>query len=85
MPRPKGSPNKITLETREFIKEIITHEHHRIETALIELYETNKSHYMHAIIKLLPFIAPKATEVSLQTSEVSIKVPSWFESSNESS
>ena len=83
MPRPKGSPNKITHETREVIKEIIAHEHPRIESALEELYNTNKSHYMHAIIKLLPFVAPKASEVTLKTSELSVKVPSWFESSKE--
>jgi len=81
MPRPKGSPNKITQETKDFIQGIITKEHPRIESALGELYTTNKSHYMHVIIKLLPFITPKATEMTINTSDLPLKAPSWFSES----
>ena len=78
MPRPKGSPNKITSETKDFIKEIITNEHPRIKSALGELYHTSKASYLHVIVKLLPFITPKATEMTINTSDLPIKTPSWF-------
>lgn len=85
MPRPKGSPNKVSHETKDFLKGIITREHPRIEAALEELYHSNKSSYMHVIIKLLPFITPKATEMNISTSDIAIKAPSWFSSSKEES
>ena len=34
MPRPKGSPNKVTQETRVFLQQIIDDEHPNIKAAL---------------------------------------------------
>ena len=79
MSRKRGIPNKTTRETKEFLKLIVTNEHPKIEAALADLFESNKSGYLHAIIKLLPFITPKATEIHLSTPNSAMKEPSWFE------
>ena len=79
MPRPKGSPNKITHETKEFLQQILSDERPNIKSALNELYASNKLHYLQAIIKLLPFITPKASEVHLHTPDLPVKPPSWFD------
>ena len=84
MPRPKGSPNKTTQETREFLQHIIDGEQPKIKTALSELYNTNKLNYMQAIIKLLPFVTPKVSEVNVQASDLVFKAPSWFDTSEAS-
>ena len=52
-----------------------------IEAALLDLFETNKASYLQAIIKLLPFITPKASEVHLHTPDLPSKMPSWFDDS----
>ena len=84
MPRPQGSPNKVTQETRVFLQQIIDDEHPNIKAALNELYVVNKAQYMQAIIKLLPFITPKVHEVHLPASELVMKAPSWFDRTEES-
>jgi hypothetical protein len=48
---------------------------------LNELYASNKLHYLQAIIKLLPFITPKASEMHLHTPDLPSKMPSWFDDS----
>ena len=59
MPRTKGSPNKITQETKVFLQHILNDERSNIKSALSELYASNKLQYVQAIIKLLPFVTPK--------------------------
>ena len=58
---------------------VVKNEHTRIEAALLDLFETNKASYLHAITKLLPFITPKASEVQLNTPGLPSKTPSWFD------
>lgn len=82
MPRPKGSPNKVTSETRQFLQEVIEGEHARIRAALAELYESNKAQYLNVLVKLLPFVTPKANEVHINDTEMPITTPSWFDTEN---
>lgn len=81
MPRKKGSLNQTTRETKEFLNLVVKNEHARIEAALLDLFETNKASYLHAITKLLPFITPKASEVHLHTPDLPSRMPSWFDDS----
>ena len=82
MPRPKGSPNKVTSETRQFLQEVIEGEHARIRAALAELYESNKGQYLNVLVKILPFVTPKANEVHINDTEMPITTPSWFDTEN---
>ena len=82
MPRPKGSPNKVTSETRQFLQEVIEGEHARIRAALVELHESNKTQYLNVLVKLLPFVTPKANEVHINDTEMPITTPSWFDTEN---
>ena len=79
MPRTKGSLNHTTRETKEFLNVVVKNEHTRIEAALLDLFETNKASYLHAITKLLPFITPKSSEAHMHTPDLPSKVPSWFD------
>jgi|TARA_Y100000385_G_C12907213_1_gene556828 hypothetical protein len=83
MPRKKGALNHTTRETKEFLKLVVKNEHLRIEEALLELFESNKSSYLNAIVKLLPFITPRATEVHLNAPQMPDKLPSWFDTVEE--
>ena len=83
MPRNKGVLNHTTRETKEFLKLVVKNEHLRIEEALLELFESNKSSYLHAIVKLLPFITPRATEVHVTAPQWPTKMPSWFDTEEE--
>ena len=84
MPRPKGSPNKVTAETKQFLLDIVEGEHPRIRSALQELYSANKAHYLTIVVKLLPFITPKASEVHINGQDLPVKAPSWFETTETS-
>lgn len=84
MPRPKGSQNKVTTETKQFLMGIVQGEHPRIQKALTEVYETDKDHYLSFIVKLLPFIVPKANEVHISSPALENKTPSWFDTVPES-
>ena len=79
MPRTKGSLNHTTRETKEFLNAVVKNERARIEAALLDLFETNKVSYLHAITKLLPFITPKASEAHIHTPDLPSKMPSWFD------
>lgn len=79
MPRTKGSMNHTTRETKEFLNLIIKNEHLRIKEALLDLFESNKSNYLNAMIKLIPFVTPKASESNLQTFDLHSQKPSWFD------
>ena len=54
--RPKGTPNKITKETKEIIRNFIESE---IENVLSEFQEFSAKEKFDIIIKLLPYVLPK--------------------------
>ncbi len=60
--RTKGTPNRNTAETREFIQNIVNNELTWIEDLLAELTPKER---IDAVIKLLPYIVPKTSEVSI--------------------
>lgn len=59
MPRPTGSKNKVTLQTRKLLQNIVEKNITKIET---ELDLLNGKQYMDSIIKLVEFLIPKAKE-----------------------
>ena len=79
MPRTKGSPNKITQEMKGFLQHILNDERSNITSALNELYASNKLQYLQAIIKLLPFVTPKVSELNVGSVELPSKRPTWFD------
>lgn len=62
MSRPKGSKNKITIEVKEHIQNIVNNNIERIET---ELNTLQGRHYIESVLKLIEYIIPKAKENDL--------------------
>ena len=68
MPRTKGSPNRVTAKTKSLVSELILGQTDRIQEALDEVFECNKREYLQIMVRLLPYVMPKATEVSQSAS-----------------
>ena len=62
--RPKGVPNKTTKEIKEAIKTIIDAEFEQLDVYLERLTPKERLDF---IAKLLPYVLPKQSEVSLET------------------
>ena len=77
MPRTKGSPNTVTAKTKSLVSELILGQTDRIQEALDEVFECNKREYLQIMVRLLPYVMPKASEMnSAQPSER--RKLSWF-------
>lgn len=57
-----GTPNKTTAETRNFIQKVVNNELPFIEELMLELTPKER---VDALIKLLPYVVPKTSEVSI--------------------
>ena len=77
MPRTKGSPNRVTAKTKSLVSELILGQTDRIQEALDEVFECNKREYLQIMVRLLPYVMPKATEVSRSEPSERRKL-SWF-------
>lgn len=77
MPRTKGSPNRVTAKTKSLVSELILGQTDRIQEALDEVFECNKREYLQIMVRLLPYVMPKATEVSPSEPSERRKL-SWF-------
>jgi hypothetical protein len=64
--RKKGTPNRLTKETRTLLKNIVYNEMENIETLLSDV-ETEKR--LEYIIKLLPYVVPKVNGTNYSTHE----------------
>jgi len=58
MPRPKGSPNKITKDVRELMHEALEASLPDFLESLKKLKEENTHLYIQAVLKLARFIVP---------------------------
>ena len=76
MPRTKGSPNRVTAKTKSLVSELILGQTDRIQEALDEVFECNKREYLQIMVRL-PYVMPKATEVSPSEPSERRKL-SWF-------
>ena len=71
--RAKGTPNKITRDSREILFEIITNEISNLPS-LLEAMEPRERAYI--LTKLLPYILPKVTTIEQGNCEpIVIEVP----------
>ena len=75
--RAKGTPNKCTAETKSLVSELILGQTDRIQEALDEVFESNKREYLQIMVRLLPYVIPKAAEVSPSEPSERRKL-SWF-------
>lgn len=62
--RPKGAVNKTTAETKELLQKIVSNELENIADLLEQLPTKER---IDAVIKLLPYIVPKQSEISIET------------------
>ena len=76
--RQKGTPNKCTAKSKALLTDLIIGETDRIHEALDEVFECNKKEYLTVMIRLIPYVMPKATEVAPIESESGRKPLSWF-------
>lgn len=77
MPRTKGSPNRVTAKTKSLVSELILGQTNRIQEALDEVFDCNKREYLQIMVRLLPYVMPKATEVE-STETAKHQKLSWF-------
>ena len=77
MPRTKGSPNRVTAKTKSLVSELILGQTDRIQEALDEVFECNKREYLQIMVRLLPYVMPKATELE-SNKPAEHKTLSWF-------
>ena len=61
--RPKGAVNKTTAETKELLQKIVSNE---LETIAQRLELLDNKDRIDAIIRLLPYIVPKQSEISVE-------------------
>ncbi|AIN71919.1 hypothetical protein K5L04_01870 [Flavobacterium psychrophilum] len=64
--RPKGSLNKSTAETKELIHNVVSKQLENIDKLLDRLEPKER---IDAIIKLLPYLIPKQSEITTNESE----------------
>ena len=77
MPRSKGTPNRVTAKTKSLLSNLILGETNRIQEALDDVFECNKKEYLNVMIRLIPYVIPKATEAPMN--EPAERKPlSWF-------
>lgn len=75
--RTKGTPNKCTAEAKALLVDLIAGQTDRIQEALDEVFECNKREYLQIMVRLLPYVVPKATEVESPETAKHQKL-SWF-------
>lgn len=68
--RKKGTPNKVSLEIREKIQEIIYDEMENISSALESVRESNPSMYLNIVVKLLNYVLPKKKDVTTDGQQI---------------
>lgn len=62
--RVKNTPNRTTAQSKDIVQKVINAELSNLETLLSKLSAKDR---VNALIKLLPFIIPKQTEISIET------------------
>ncbi|HSD06514.1 hypothetical protein [Flavobacterium sp.] len=65
--RTKGTLNRTTAETKELIQNVISNELDNIADLLAKLQPKER---LDTIIKLLPYIVPKQSEIAIDNKEV---------------
>jgi len=62
--RPKGTPNKTTLEARELFNEVISGEVKNIKESLDRIRKEDHYKYMSVIEKLFGYVFPKKRDIT---------------------
>lgn len=69
--RQKGTPNKVTSETKKMIAELVQHGLQKAKTKLDAI--ENPKDYLDALSRYLPYVLPKQQEVKVE--DVGDKAP----------
>lgn len=65
--RAKGTVNRTTSETKQILQNVVGNELDKISTLMDKLEPKER---IDAIIKLLPYIIPKQTEITIEPKEL---------------
>lgn len=73
--RPKGSPNKVSLELKETLSDLL-----KDEFAQLKEYKNRLplEKWLDVVCKLTPYVVAKQSETTLHTEQTSIPFDSWF-------
>ena len=71
--KPKGTQNRTTKESKEFLKAILFAEFDNIQESLKNARQESDSKYIDLLTKLLQFVLPKQVEADAK-GEIKIKV-----------
>ena len=77
MPRKKGTPNKVTTETREVLKSILEGQLDQIEVVLATLRAEDPKAYLQVLGKFFALVLPKPVEQTVHFVGPA-QPPSWF-------
>lgn len=75
MPRPKGAPNKVTRDLREFVQSFLDENTDRIQEDFDSLEPVERLRFIE---KLMQYVLPKKTEKSLPPEMPVPNLPSWM-------
>lgn len=65
--RTKGTPNKLTAEVKEVVKEVVNSDLGQLSTLLEALTEKER---LDVLCKLLPYVLPKQTQIDIKSQPV---------------
>ena len=69
MPRPQGSLNKVTKQTREMLSEALQGHLSNVNSALEELRAKDSKAFLTAITALLQYITPRLKSINIDSEE----------------
>ena len=78
--RTAGTVNKTTAETKELLQKIVSNELDNIQGILNKLEPKER---IDAVIKLLPYIVPKQSEIAIENKEMLNKITVTIVNPNE--
>jgi hypothetical protein len=68
--RTKGTPNRTTKESTEFLQKILFGQFDDIEAVLKDIKEDDKAKYIDSLNKLLQYVMPKKTDLTSGNKEL---------------
>jgi len=61
----KGTPNKSTKKSRELFLEMMAGNVEKVQTALDEIYKTDKKQYLYILNRYFPYYMPRQEQIDI--------------------
>lgn len=78
--RPSGATNRITREVRKIVAEALEQQTPHLQSTLDQIREESPVKYIELITRLLPYVAPKLSNITFTEDTTSVKgfLPIWM-------